>query len=78
LTPSHNTVKLYIQRKGEAAVEESEVLVKMTVLVPKGLHRRAKVRAAETDVDMRDVVIAALEAFLGSPAAVTKKGRGRR
>jgi hypothetical protein len=61
---------------------ESEVLVKMTVLVPKGLHRRAKVRAAETDVDMRDVVIAALEAFLGVPASApekaTKKGRPRR
>jgi hypothetical protein len=58
---------------------ESEVLVKMTVLIPKGLHRRAKVRAAQTDVDMRDVVIAALETFLGAPAgAATKKGRARR
>jgi hypothetical protein len=38
----------------------------MTVLVPKSLHRRAKVRAAETDVDMRTVVIRALEAFLAS------------
>jgi hypothetical protein len=61
---------------------ESEVLVKMTVLVPKTLHRRAKVRAAETDCDMRDVVVAALEAFLGSPAIApekaTKKGKGKR
>jgi hypothetical protein len=61
---------------------ESEVLVKMTVLIPKGLHRRAKVRAAETDVDMRDVVIAALEAFLSAPAGApekaTKRGRGGR
>jgi hypothetical protein len=52
---------------------ESEVLVKMTVLVPKGLHRRAKVRAAETDVDMRDVVIAALEEFLSTPAGAPEK-----
>jgi hypothetical protein len=43
---------------------KEEPMVKMTVLVPKDLHRRAKVRAAETDKDMRDVVIAALEAFL--------------
>jgi hypothetical protein len=60
---------------------EQEVLVKMTVLIPKSLHRRAKVRAAETDVDMRDVVIAALEVFLGAPASAlekaTKKGRKR-
>lgn len=54
---------------------EQEVLVKMTVLIPKGLHRRAKVRAAETDVDMRDVVIAALEAFLGERPS--KKGRAK-
>lgn len=61
---------------------EQEVLVKMTVLIPEGLRRRAKVRAAETGVDMRDVVIAALEAFLGAsasaPEKVTKKGRMRR
>jgi hypothetical protein len=54
---------------------ESEVLVKMTVLIPKSLHRRAKVRAAETDLDMRDVVIASLEAFLSTSAGANKATR---
>lgn len=52
-------------------------LVKMTVLIPKDLHRRAKVRAAETDVDMRDVVIAAMESFLSGKAKDAPKKGGR-
>jgi predicted HicB family RNase H-like nuclease len=43
---------------------EQPAMVKMTVLIPKELHRRAKVRAAETDRDMREVVIEALEVLL--------------
>ncbi len=44
---------------------------KLTVEIPRDLWRRAKIRAAETDTDLRSVVIAALEAFL---AAKRKKG----
>jgi hypothetical protein len=44
---------------------ESET-AKLTVVVPRELWRRARVRAAETDVDLRTVVIRALEAFLAS------------
>jgi hypothetical protein len=45
--------------------------VKLTVEIPRELWRRAKVRAAETDSDLRSVVIAALELMLG---ARPKKG----
>ncbi len=44
--------------------------VKLTVEIPRDLWRRAKVRAAETDRDLRSVVIEALEALL----AKSKKG----
>lgn len=44
---------------------------KLTVEVPKELWRRAKMRAVETDRDLRDVVIEALEVALGKPP---KKG----
>lgn len=45
--------------------------VKLTVEIPKELWRRARVRAAETDSDLRSVVIEALELMLGTKA---KKG----
>jgi hypothetical protein len=50
----------------------SEDTVKTTIVIPRALWRRAKVRAAETDSDFRSVVIVALEALL---ATKTKKGR---
>lgn len=46
-------------------------MVKTTILIPRELWRRAKVRAAETDADFRTVVIQALEAYL---AKKTKGG----
>lgn len=46
-------------------------VVRLNVEVPRELWRRAKVRAAETDRDLRQVVIEALEATLGKPS---KKG----
>ena len=45
---------------------------KTTIVIPAGLWRRARVRAAETDADFRTVVIEALAAFLAKPQA--KKG----
>ena len=47
--------------------------VKLTVEIPKELWRRAKVRAAETDRELRSVVIEALEAALGKPKKEGKR-----
>ena len=44
---------------------------KTTLVLPVDLHRRARVRAAELDMDLRTIVIKALEEFLSRPA---KKG----
>lgn len=41
-----------------------EERIKLTVEIPRDLWRRAKVRAAETDTDLRSVVIEALERLL--------------
>ena len=46
-------------------------LIRLNVEVPRELWRRVKIRAAETDRDLRQVVIDALEAALGPKA---KKG----
>jgi hypothetical protein len=48
---------------------------KTTVILPEELWRRARVRAAETDTDLRSVVIEALELLLSRPAS--KKGGAR-
>ena len=40
---------------------------KTTIVLPADLHRRARIRAAETDTDLRTVVIRALEEFLSKP-----------
>ena len=48
--------------------------VRFTVELPRDLWRRARMRAAETDRDLRDVVIEALETLLG---AKPKKGGKR-
>jgi hypothetical protein len=47
-------------------------LIRLNVDVPKDLWRRAKMRAVETDRDLRDVVIAALEAALAKPMKKVK------
>ena len=41
---------------------------KTTVVIPADLHRRARIRAAETDTDFRTIVIRALEEYLSRPA----------
>jgi hypothetical protein len=46
--------------------------VRLNVEVPRDLWRRAKVRAAETDRELRELVIEALEQYLTAPRA--KKG----
>ena len=48
-----------------------EDLKKTTLVLPADLHRRARIRAAEMDTDLRSIVIAALEEYLSRPA---KKG----
>jgi hypothetical protein len=56
-------------------------LVKMTVAIPRTLWRAARIRAAEEDRDLRDVVIESLEALLGKArskeAGGGKKGADR-
>jgi len=49
--------------------------VKTTIVIPRELWRRARVRAAEEDSDFRTIVIRALESYLG---AKTPKKEGRR
>jgi hypothetical protein len=39
---------------------------KLTAEIPKELMRRVRVRAAETDREIRDIVAEALEAYLSS------------
>jgi hypothetical protein len=46
-------------------------LIRLNVEIPRDLWRKARMRAAETDRDLRDVVIEALEAAL---AKAPKKG----
>jgi hypothetical protein len=41
--------------------------VKTTVLLPEALWRAAKIRAVEERRDLRGLVIAALDAYLGKP-----------
>lgn len=41
---------------------------KTTIVIPAEIHRRARIRAAETDTDFRTIVIRALEEFLSKPA----------
>ena len=50
--------------------------VKLTVEIPRDLWRRARVKAAETDTDLRTVVIRALDEHLGP--RVPKKAADRR
>ena len=43
-------------------------LIRLNVEVPRDLWRKAKIRAAETDKDLRELVIEALETYLsGKP-----------
>ena len=53
-------------------------LVKMTVAIPRALWRAARVRAAEEDRDLRDVVIESLELFLHGKAERRRGGWGRK
>jgi hypothetical protein len=46
-------------------------LIRLNVEVPRELWRKAKIRAAETDKDLRELVIEALENYLGTKS---KKG----
>jgi hypothetical protein len=45
-------------------MSETAEKVKLTVEVPKALWRAAKLRAVETDSDLRTIVIRALESYL--------------
>ena len=59
------TPKGYPKRQGERTV-------KTTVDLPEGLWRAAKIRAMDGRVDLRSIVVAALEAYL--KAKPTKGG----
>jgi hypothetical protein len=48
------------------ATENDERTVKTTVLLPERLWKRAKVRAMDERTDLRQVIIAALDAYLKS------------
>ncbi len=60
-------------------------LKKTTITLPKRLHQLARIRAAETDTQLKDVVIAALELFCSqrldprksAHAAVIRLKRGK-
>jgi hypothetical protein len=49
-------------------------LIRLNVEISRELWRRAKIRAAETEKDLREIVIEALENYLG---AKSKRGGGR-
>ena len=51
-------------------------LIKMTVAIPRALWRAARIRAAEQDRDLRDVVIESVELYLHGKAG-RKKGDDR-
>jgi hypothetical protein len=50
-------------------------LVKMTVEIPRSLWRSAKIRAAEQDRGLRDVVIESLERYLASSGGESQTGK---
>lgn len=52
------------KRSKEAAAKGAETDVKTSVFLPAMLHRKARVRAALDDTNLRTVIIAALEAYL--------------
>jgi hypothetical protein len=59
-----------------------EDLVKMTVAIPRTLWRSAKIRAAEQDRGLREIVIESLETYLSGgierqPGESRKKGEPR-
>jgi predicted HicB family RNase H-like nuclease len=45
----------------------SEDYVKFTVNLPRDLHKRAKIRAAEQETTLADVIRNSLEEFVGAP-----------
>ena len=47
-------------------MSDDRELIRLNVEIPRDLWRRAKVHAAQTDSDLREVVIEALEQLLGS------------
>ena len=50
--------------------------IKTSIELPGDLWREAKIRAMDDRVDLRTVMIRALEAYLGfTPRAITKRGR---
>jgi hypothetical protein len=56
--------------------EAARAPVKTTVELPGDLWREAKIRAMDDRVDLRTVLIRALEVYLGvSPRPITRRGR---
>jgi hypothetical protein len=56
--------------------QEAREPIKTSIELPGDLWREAKIRAMDDRVDLRTVMIRALEAYLGvTPRAITRRGR---
>ena len=49
---------------------------KLSALIPKDIHRRAKVYAAENELDLQDVVARALEKFIARRDDIAARDEG--
>ena len=45
----------------------SEDYIKFTVNLPRDLHKQAKIKAAQTDTTLADIIRSCLEEFVNSP-----------
>lgn len=54
---------------------EKEDLVQVTVRIPRSLWKAAKIRAAETERDLRDLVMEGLERCLKAKKGGTRRER---
>lgn len=60
----------------KARSNEPREPIKTSIELPGDLWREAKIRAMDDRVDLRTVMIRALEAYLGvTPRAITRRGR---
>lgn len=58
-----------------AKKETSTPLKKTTLRLPQDLHRRLKIRAAQEDRQMGDVLTEAVEKYLAKPATKNRVGK---
>ncbi len=53
-------------------------LKKTTITIPRTLHRAARIKAAQEDIRLRDVVIRALEWYVSQPLSLRPEGPAKR